>query len=300
MNNRSHRSYTIDQSNRTDPSDHSPFRLRRAALAAVLLLLPVLSPGAPAPKARWGEIVYPLFGNIRADEGTIIVWFRIEEPLPGRIGEWYQPKQHWNRFMVARLHVNEASNLSLFWKPGRGKGRMWTGVHLSTFPKRSPNMTGGGAKWKTGEARFVAYTWDKRGTHRWWPGGKLKDHMTGTGVEKGLGRVDEKTSRLVLGGRRTTSALTFYGVHILDKALGAEDLERPASALFQARPETLLLDRFEDEDFVPDGKRETRAETITGFKGERGGVPSPACRFVRTPHGRGLRVYAPPEGFSVE
>lgn len=45
-----------------------------------------------------------------------------------------------------------------------------------------------------------------------------------------------------------------------------------------------------------DAATETRAEVITGFNGERGGVPAPGCRFVDTPHGRGLRLYQPPGG----
>lgn len=261
--------------------------------ALTLLLTGLLVP------AQFGEVTYPLFGNIRAEQGTVLVQFRIDEPLPGEGETWYHPKtKHWCRFMVARLAVNDKNSLSLYWRGSPpGKGAMWTSMNLAAFPPKSPNLNGVGHKWQTGEVHTIAYTWDVEGRHRYYGDGELVETNQSAALMRGIGfATDPDKATLTLGSTddRHSSAITIYAVHILDIPLVEEDYAGGIEALLQPHPRSLLLDRFDNEDFTPDGETQTCAEVITGFTGERGGVVSTDCRFIDTPHGRGLRMYVEP------
>jgi len=109
----------------------------------------------------------------------------------------------------------------------------------------------------------------------------------------GIGEVNAQRGRLTLGSQRG-SAITILGVHILQRPLSPREMHQAVQKLFAMTDDTMLLDCFERPPFVPDGKKQTKAIFISGFSGERGGTPSPGCRFVRTQDGPGLRLYCPP------
>lgn len=244
--------------------------------------------------AEFGEVIYPAYGNLRGEEGTLIISFRIDEPMPAEPGAWYQPRADAKiRFTFAEVKTNEQNRLNVFFRVQGDGGALWTSMQLEAFPPGAPNLNSGGEKWKTGETHFVAYSWDSEGNHRLFADGKLTKKQRSSALRNGLGIPAESGEAFIKLGSGT-SMITLYGVHVLDKALSEEDLSRPVNELFKKSPHTLLLDVYGEQDFLADGKAETRAEVISGFHGEHGGVPSKACSFVETPEGRGLRLYSPP------
>lgn len=272
------------------------------ALTTFLLALALSPVTALGQSAQWGEITYPLFGNIRAEQGTILLRFRIDEPMDGDIGDWYQPNKSFLHFSLARFEINPDNSLWIFRRKNTAKGEMWTSMNLEAFPPGSPNLNSGGGDWNEGEAHHVAYTWDENGTHRWWVDGGLMKTMESVAVSRGIGSPTPSGGLLTLGSTdsKNSSAVTLLGIHLLDRPLGESDFRQAEEVLFRPGPDTLLLDLFSGPSFVPDGERQTRAWVITGFNGERGGTPTEACQFVETPYGPGLRLYTPPPGKGPE
>lgn len=252
-------------------------------------------------QAQWGEITYPLPGNLCSQEGTIIVHFRIEGDLDAEPGPWFFPKDRYFRLIVARLLPNEKNWMVLHWFRGKqGRGRMQATLGgLPGQPRPMPDRAGVSAKWKKYEPHWVGFTWARNGELTLWLDGQIVRQQGVGSPELGLGAVTRQGS-LVLGAR--CSPITIYAVHVLDRVRSNKELQVPlqqVDSLFERTNGTLLLDRFEGEKFEPDGKKQTHARVISGFSDECGGIPTQACHFVQTKYGRGLRVYTPPEGIDV-
>ncbi|MFW5868869.1 MAG: hypothetical protein ACOCX2_13685 [Armatimonadota bacterium] len=247
--------------------------------------------------AQWSTLTYPLAGNIRTQEGTLIVQFRIDEDLDAPMGEWFNPEvgNWWNRFTVYNLQINERNRLLLFWKTGadEAKGNLHTSI---SFPGDTANITGTRetSRWETGEIHTVGYTWTTEGIHQLWPDGESTKAVLSQTPSLGLGEFDPGVASLTFGGRG--HAVTVTGVHILRRPLSVEEFARPSEELLEMTGDTMLLDTFEDEELEPGAKQQTRATFISGFSGERGGTVKPGCRLVETEAGPGIAVYTPPAG----
>lgn len=266
----------------------------RWGLAALVLF--VCASACPAQDAaQWGRLSYPLLGNIRTQEGTLIVQFRIDEDLEAPAGEWFNPPTDnwWNRLVVYVLRINDGSKLTLFWKTGAeaAKGNLWTAIG---FPGEVANITGTRetAQWNAGEIHTVGYTWTTDGMHQLWPDGVPTEAVLSQTPALGLGELVPEEASLSFGSRG--DAVTITGVHILRRPLGVEEFQSPPVELLRMTPDTMLLDTFEDEELEPGTRSETRATFISGFSGERGGTVFPGCRLVETEAGPGIAVYTPP------
>jgi len=267
-----------------------------APFSWVVLISVLLTQLHADENAQWGELTYPLFGNIRAEKGTLLVRFQIDEPIPSIPGTWQQPQDHFSRFSLASIETNPQNKLTIYRRKNGKSGAMWTSMGLQAFPPGSPNLNSGGENWKMGEAHYIAYSWDAEGRHKWWVDGELIKTAQAVGLETGVGTPQPSSGMLTLGSTSSASAsaITLLGVHILDQAVTEEDFTGSIHDLFSPRPDTLLLDIFNGSPFLPDGSKETTAAVITGYNGERGGIPSHACQFVQTSYGSGLRLYTPP------
>jgi hypothetical protein len=263
---------------------------------AALVMLMIFAAACPAQDAaQWGRLTYPLLGNIRTQEGTFIVQFRIDEDLEAPLGHWANPptKNWWNRLVVAKMQINEKNRLLLFWKTGAdgAKGNLWTSIG---FPGEVGNITGTRetSRWEAGEIHTVGYTWTRDGMHQLWPDGKPTEAVLSQTPSLGLGELVPEEASLAFGSRG--DVVTITGVHILRRPLGVEQFQRPPAELLQMTADTMLLDTFEDEQFEPGKKSQTRATFISGFSGERGGTVFPGCRPVATDAGPGIALYTPP------
>ena len=272
-------------------------KLTPCTLAALLIGANCFAaPAKETGPATWGTITYPLFANVRAEEGTLLLHFRIDEDLTADMGQWFQPKakNDWNRFILASLRVSDKNGLTIFWKKmKRGKGMMWT---ANSFPGKLQNLTdrsGLSRGWNQGETHVVGYTWDREGFHTFWLDRKAAGRHRSGSPALGLGAVDHGKAKLTLGSRRG-SAITLLAVHVLQTALDGTAVQQPCGKLFAMTDDTMLLDRFDCAPFEPDGQRQTRAVFISGFTEEAGGTPSKGCAFVQTDIGPGIRLYCPP------
>jgi len=211
---------------------------------------------AQAGDAGFGEIVYPALGNIRGGEGTILVKFRVDEPLAGEEGTWFQPNpKSMTLYSIAEIKTNDQNRLLTFVrKPGKGRA-LWTSMSLEAFPPNSPNLNEGGEEWKPGDVVYIAYTWDIEGNHALWADGVFSERQQSAELQRGMGIADDSSEGYIKFGskrRGSSSAISLYAIHVLDTALTEEDFEKPASELWEASEDTLLLDLYGDQEaFVP-------------------------------------------------
>lgn len=269
------------------------------SLILLFLFAVIVQSGAAGEPMRFGSVLYPAIGNIDSSEGSIICRFRIDEDLD-KADSPCQPRKspQWNRFVIFRVTLGTNSHMVLFWKPEKNNpGGMAVSLKIdgkSVLPPRDRNYRLSG-KWRRGGIHTVALTWTKDKSISLWLDGVLTQKVNGNPDSvKTLGELDPRSARIELGARGGSSAIAVHALHVLDVPLCSAELGRNDGSLFAAHPASLLLDILEGQSFEPDGKTQTRATLISGYSGERGGVPGKNCVFGHDADSAFLKLYRTP------
>lgn len=226
---------------------------RRGAgvLSALVLLLPCRG-GEPAAAA----LRYPLAGNVEPREGTIEAWVRpLVDPMADN-GRFYT-------FFIFRITGHERFNLSLVWDHAVGlklHGTFADGESMRGAPYARSLVSRGLLTWKPGEWAHVALTWRDKEVAMFINGRAVAQSVLSVPVWisgkndlcVGWGAVPIEVDEL----RVSATAMTAERI--------AAGLDQPPAV----ERDTLILDHLDE---LADDGRQTRAEMIAGFSGERGG-----------------------------
>jgi len=244
--------------------------------------------GAQETTASFTDLTYPAYGNLKQTEGTLIVWFRDDEPQtpPDEI-TWAEPRKRFSRYLVAKIEPNPDNVVLLFNRHLR-KGKM--GLHSSLkLPGEvsnigdKPGITTG---WKEGDINWIAYTWDREGNHRLYANGALVGTRIVPRPELGIGSIDPN-GRVVIGG--PDSAITVLGVHTLIEALDEQTMQSATPEnLFQPKETTLLLDRMDNIDFATG---QSSPMVISSYTGPATGQFGPAAQTIKVGKSQALQLY---------
>jgi hypothetical protein len=227
-----------------------------------------------------GTLTYPALDNIDFREGTIECWVKFafdpRQYLPSK--DYLSMVSLWNvgtprggmnvSFMVQAGQSNATWFCSMGPKPR---------IHGTFIGTPSSDLLG---RWQ-----HVALVWKNRETMAYLDG-KLS------------GRVEHLVPPYQIWGRLDMKPVFFgdqwgrYALIALDDVRVSRIARAPEELGFavgelKPDPYTTVLDPFED-DFVPDGKRETTPRVILNGTG---GLPSPQCRFVPGKFGKGLAFF---------
>jgi len=240
----------------------------------------------------WGHVSYPAKGNIRMQAGTVELWFRYD-------GDPEEKLERYSRFTIFEFHSEKPYFLMGISVRGNDK----TGPNPTVLvdlrgrdedDKPVEQFLGAPFKDEPNAFHHVAVGWDLKAMKAWVAlDGKVTSEVAlNTGLWYAMSRASTE-GRLRLGVRGK------YGHHsqIVVDEFRISDVMRPVEQLganldqaLRPDPSTLLLDAF-DGDFTPDGKTQTKAAFISGFSGEKGGLPTQHTRFVPGKFGKGLQLY---------
>ncbi|MFW6058993.1 MAG: LamG-like jellyroll fold domain-containing protein [Phycisphaeraceae bacterium] len=239
---------------------------------ALLVLIGLL-----ASPLHAGSVRYPAIGNIDLREGTIELWLTPTVELYPDLEEG----QYQGLMSLFSLSVPDGFSMGASWYAKQGSRDLRSQLHVSMGHAEQKNalipVPGGGVadkRWQRGEMHHVALTW--RGTEM----ALYADGEQVGGRSQALGFSGRLAGcELIFGNARNRDAgLILHAVRVSRTAHDAETLKHAEPA---ARPDTLLLDRFDDESLGEDGT--TRAEVIAGLTGETGGTLHGGYHGTRSP-----------------
>ncbi|MDD3926989.1 MAG: hypothetical protein PHT33_10085 [bacterium] len=231
---------------------------------------------AEAGKRAYGEAVYPVPGNMLSAEGTVELWYKFMPDI-----EDMDRNKNFFRWMVFRVE-SDASGLLFFIDKGMKPRTSLSFMGKGFFPAAIPPMSQ--KAFQPGEWRHFAYTWQGRNTRLLFDGVVMDD------VNNSIALTDIMATkgRVVLGYGK--SAVIYDDLCISSRVRTPEEIRERMKSSLKADVDTMLLDNF-DEDFIPDGMRETTAAYISGWSGERGARVGKSCRFVDGKYGKGLATF---------
>lgn len=265
----------------------SAFKTITQLILIGLLALPALAQAEPP--ASFTDLSYPAYGNLKQREGSIVVWFRDEEPktLPG-VKTWAEPRKRFSRYIMFVLKPNDDHRVLIFNRHFRDNEM---GLHSSiTLPGGVSNIGDKPRKsirWQEGDIHWIAYTWDKDGNHRLYADGDLIGTRVTPRPELGIGPISPDGS-IEIGG--PDSAISVLGVLTLLDPLDEETMRNTGpDELFQLSESTLLLDRMENVDMQ---KRLTQPERISSYSGPMGGTFGSAAKLVEINGQPALQLYS--------
>lgn len=227
-----------------------------------------------------GTLTYPALDNLDLREGTIECWVKFAfNPLDHLPAKDYFGMVTLLSFGTPRGGANvafivQAGQSNATWFSSMGPKPRIHGMYIGT---PTSDLFG---KWQ-----HLALAWKNRET-RAYLDGKLAGNVEHiVSPYQVWGALDLQP--IFLGDRWSQRALMVLDdVRVSRIARAPEELGWAVGEL-KPDPYTTLLDPFED-DFVPDGKRETKPHVIANGSG---GLPSAQCRFVPGKFGKGLAFY---------
>lgn len=244
-----------------------------AAVLCLIVLFPASAANAAeAGKRSYGEAVYPAPGNIISVEGTVELWYKFMPDV-----EDMDRSKSFFRWMIFRLE-SDAMGLLFFIDNSIKPRTSLKGFYPAAIPPMSQKAL------QPGEWRHFAYTWKGRKTCLFLDGVKVNE----VNNSKALTDIMATQGRIVLGFQK--SAAVYDELCISSKARTPEEIKERMKSPLKPDVDTMLLDNFE-EDFLPDGTRETTAAYISGWSGEKGAKAGKGCHFVEGRYGKGLASF---------
>jgi hypothetical protein len=229
------------------------------ALCGSLLLI--------AAHASARELTYPLFGNFRAEEGTMELWFSCQAPLDAPAGGDYQVLMSLFELSPAGASAVVATIFARGGKLHLSFSMHDRGAERGLLPISGPLTE----PIPVGRVVHLAWTWRGRDMAVFVDG-----KLFGTRAQASVLAEATPGDLLRVG---SSPGMVLHALRISTVARDAQALARPRPDL-DVHP--LLLDCFDSAEHVSaDGS--TRAQLVSGLMGESGGKVSPPFAFVSKP-----------------
>ncbi len=249
--------------------------MRRRIIYSLLLLslLPFLGGWM-----KYGYLSYPLKGNISPKEGSIEMWVKPEIDPQEPLKRWYS----FYFFVVYPSPGKRAPTFFAFWKPGEGPRmggtymREGKQIHLRNTPATWPDKI----VWEKDTWHYFAFTWKGKEMALYADGKLIRKTLASHELEIDPGGF------IRIGGSHI-SPFVVDEISISSRARTEEEIRERMKGELKVDEYTLVLDHCEE--LIPTdtpSKKETRAEMISGFQGEKGGVGN----FIFIPQGYKGRV----------
>jgi hypothetical protein len=208
-----------------------------------------------------GYVMYPIFGNISEEEGTIEMWIKPKrDPYTPSISK----KDFWYSMLIFQAVSKKGygpPGFSFIWSPRVGLN--WYGRYIDEEGKtgdykNTPNLENKKIKWEVDEWKHIAVRWKGEEISLFIDGENLITRK----IDRKI--MLDKDGWIVIG--RGISDFVIDGFCISGKARSDEEIKERMKNPLKVDEYTLLLDNFEKVE----GKQ-TIAEIIAGLSGEKGG-----------------------------
>ena len=208
-----------------------------------------------------GYLMYPIYGNISENEGTIEMWIKPKrDPYIPSIRE----KDYWYSMLIFQAVPKKgwgAPGFSFIWSPTLGLN--WYGSYIDEEGKtcnykNAPNLGNIKLKWEVDEWKHIAVRWKGEEISLFVDGENLITRK----IDRKI--MFDKEGWIVIG--RGVNDFVIDEFCISGKARSDEEIKERMKSPLKIDEYTLLLDNFEKVE----GKQ-TIAEIISGLSREKGG-----------------------------
>jgi len=238
----------------------------------------------------FGNIKYPVYGNVQMDEGTVELWVTpCFDPYEKTASNWYV------RAQILSLVLMPGKEMTIAWAikaNPRDKDKGVASQIWVNFPVKGGNRlwlaTPVTVNWEQNVPVHVAVTWKGRDCRLFINGRKVSEVTQPGDIENEV----SSDAVLYLGSKYSAvSLVVLEQLRISSIVRDEKALAFFASGPLEPDPYTLLLDSFSSVRRLPNGLTETCAAVMAKAGGMTGGIMSAACRLVDGKTGKGVALF---------